>query len=135
MKNTNKNLVIKNIEKSIRTRIEIKKELKLCCFINLSNNDNYIWFGKKIGSICGINLLDYYSYTDITSESYESHIEIYDKLPYTFMHLTIPLIYLVSNFSQLKGNSVWREVRDTSRDLVVDELGHIVYLSEISENV
>lgn len=58
-------------------------------------------------------------------------IELFSILPFSFLHTPTPLLLLCDNFSQLKNNSLWIQLRNNIDDLIVDSNGNVKCLEEL----
>lgn len=54
------------------------------------------------------------------------HIILHDAISYNYIDLATPILYFVDMFTSLHNNSLWFNLRDISKDLVVDRHGNIV---------
>lgn len=99
-------------------------------FINLSGALEYKWYGECFCSLNKCKVADYCSYRS-GQQHYMEPIQLYDVLPYSYMNVNTPLIYFVDYFPSLQANAIWRKMRDTSHDVVMDIHGNIVMLDEI----
>lgn len=102
----------------------------LYSFINLSTLFEHEWYGEQLEKLGNLSIADFHSYKT-EQVHYSDIIQIYDYVPYSFMHICVPLIYFVDYFPSLQGNYIWREMRDTKQDIVMDSHGNIVMLDDI----
>lgn len=52
-------------------------------------------------------------------------VELFSLLPYAFINLTTPLLFLCDNFTQLKRNRLWICMRNNKNDLLIDSNGNV----------
>lgn len=99
-------------------------------FINLSSLREYEWYASCLKNETGIEYCDIHSYPQ-KQPHYSNLIQIYDELPYTFMNVSVPIIYFVDYISVLQDNIIWSRMRDIHKDLVMDCHGSLVFLDDI----
>ena len=54
------------------------------------------------------------------------HIILHDTISYNYIDLATPILYFVDIFTSLHNNSLWFNLRDISKDLVIDRHGNVV---------
>lgn len=100
-------------------------------FVNLSSFWEYEWYAQQAQVPLKIEYYDIHSFPqkerDVTS------IQLYDELPYSYMNLVAPVIYFVDLFLSLRDNAIWKNMRDISKDIVIDSHGNIFKLIDIIE--
>ena len=99
-------------------------------FINLSSLREYEWYASCLKNEAGIEYCDIHSYPQ-NLPHYSNPVQIYDELPYTFMNVSVPIIYFVDYIPALQDNIIWSRMRDTHKDLVLDCHGSLVFLDNI----
>lgn len=102
-------------------------------FVNLSTLLEYKWYADNLSEQAGMKIADLYSYK-AGQDHYSDIIQLYDHLPYTFMNIRAPIIYFVDYFPCLQNNQIWKLMRDTSQDVVMDMHGNLVLLDDIIDN-
>jgi GT2 family glycosyltransferase len=58
-------------------------------------------------------------------------IELFSLLPFSFLHTPTPLLFLCDNFTQLKNNLLWIQLRKGPYDLIVDSNGNVKILDSL----
>lgn len=101
----------------------------ICIFVNLSGVYDYRWYADQFSRLSGCEFADYYSYKSGQSH-YREPIQLYDILPYSFMSINAPMVYLVDYFPSLQINAIWSKMRNTTEDIVMDIHGNIVMLND-----
>ena len=61
------------------------------------------------------------------------HIILHDTIPYNYIDLATPMLYFVDTFTSLHNNSLWFNLRDISKDIVVDRHGNILPAALVSD--
>lgn len=54
------------------------------------------------------------------------HIILHDKISFNYVDLITPILYFVDSFTALYDNSLWFNMRNISKDIVVDRHGNIM---------
>ncbi len=78
----------------------------------------------------GITILNEYRYH--LGERNCSKIQLYNHIRPDMYDIVVPFLYFVDEFEGLIDNGLWFELRDISRDLVIDKHGNILSMSDIS---
>ena len=125
--------VREDIKRSFKYISKSQSFLPLYIFINLSTLYEYKWYGEQLCDISGFSIADYHSYKTVQS-NYCDMIQLYDCVPYSFMNVRVPLIYFVNYFPCLQNNIIWRKMRDTQQDIVMDQHGNIVMLNDVIDS-
>lgn len=99
-------------------------------FINLSSLREYKWYAEYLMKNLPCDICDIHSYPQNLAH-YSSVLQIYDALPYTFMNVSIPIIYFVDYFPSLENNQIWAHMRNITKDFVLDSHGNLVRLEDI----
>lgn len=81
----------------------------------------------------GIQFLDILECPDTIRDN--EHIVLYEKISFNYIDLSSPIIYFVDTFVGLFNNRLWFDLRDISKDLVIDRHGNIITLKEIAYNL
>lgn len=102
-------------------------------FINLTSYLNVEWYINTIRELLNISFYD--TYTFPVNERNATKLQIYDYVPYDFMSLITPIIYLVDSFYALKDNALWYTMRDTKKDIIVDINGAICSIDELQKGI
>lgn len=55
-----------------------------------------------------------------------NHIALHDVISYNYIDLSTPILYFVDTYTSLYNNSLWYDLRNVEKDLVVDRHGNIV---------
>lgn len=92
-------------------------EYVVCCFSHLDLAAELSETGLKFAEV--INLQQ------------SGKIELFGKLPYSFIRTPYPLLMLCNNINAIAGNDLWISLRSSSKDLVIDSAGNVVYLEKI----
>lgn len=100
------NMQIENIEKGKKYVL-----LNFSCIRDSSN----------IASKLSINIVDSIKYTELAG--YTS-IEFFKTLPYFLLSLEKDIIYLANNFTIIKNNKLWFDMRKSHNDLIIDLSGN-----------
>lgn len=58
-------------------------------------------------------------------------IELFSLLPFSYINTPTPLLFLCDNFTQLKNNSLWIQLRKNEHDLVIDSNGNVIKIKEL----
>lgn len=58
-------------------------------------------------------------------------IELFSILPFTYIKTPTPLLFLCDNFTQLKNNALWIQLRNNESDLIVDSNGNVKKLKTL----
>ena len=98
-------------------------------FINLTSYSNVEWYIKTIKELLNIDYYDTYDF--IVNERNAIKLQIYDYVPYDFMSLLTPMIYLVDSFYSLKDNALWYKMRNISNDIIADINGEVCSVDEL----
>ncbi len=88
-----------------------------CCFSHLD-------LVSEIRNI-GIN------FSEVINLQQAGKIELFGKLPYSFLHTPYPLLFLCNNINLISGNSLWISLRSNAKDLVIDAAGNVLHLQDI----
>lgn len=62
-------------------------------------------------------------------------ISLIDKLDRTCMNSKLPLLLVVDRHISLRRNSLWRHLRDTTADLVVDRHANVALFNQVCEGI
>lgn len=54
------------------------------------------------------------------------HIILHDMVSFNYIDLATPILYFIDTFTALHNNSLWFNMRDISKDIVVDRHGNII---------
>lgn len=54
------------------------------------------------------------------------HIVLHDDISYNYIDLATPILYFVDTYTSLYDNSLWYDLRNIEKDLIVDRHGNIV---------
>ena len=65
-------------------------------------------------------------------ERFSTQINFYQNLPYAALHHPQPYLFVVDELSYIRGNRNWVEVRNNSRDLVIDAHGLVGTLGKVT---
>lgn len=95
----------------------------------IKNNDNkyfLINFSciRDFDDICNklsINIYDSIKYTELAGYT---NIEFFKTLPYFWLSIESDIIYLANNFSVIKNNKLWFDMRKHHNDLIIDLSGN-----------
>lgn len=93
-----------------------------------NNNDKYFLINFScirdfdyIGNKLLINIYDSIQYTELAGFT---NIEFFKTLPYFWLSLENNIIYLANNFSVIKNNKLWFNMRKKHNDLIIDLSGN-----------
>lgn len=64
-----------------------------------------------------------------------SQINLCDYIPTRMIYSNMPFIYFVDNFTSLYNNDLYFQLRDVSKDIVIDRQCNIVFVSEIKAKI
>lgn len=103
------NLVNNQITESMRVEKYI-----VCCFTHLD----------LIAELSKIEL----NFVEVINLQQSGKIELFGKLPYSFLHTPYPLLLLCNNINLIAGNALWISLRSNPKDLVIDSSGNVLYL-------
>ena len=120
----------RELARSVSYFSSVYKFRQLYIFINLSTVYEYKWYAQQLTALTKCNIAEFYSYK-VNQNHYSSPIQIYDIVSYSFMNMTVPIIYFVDYFPALKENAIWCRMRNTSDDIVMDIHGNIMKLTDI----
>lgn len=65
------------------------------------------------------------------SNVYSSIINLYYELSYEMLKANVPLLFTVDDMNMIKGNYHWCNIRNQSKDIVIDGHGNFSYFSDI----
>ncbi len=98
----------------------MRKELEgIYLLLNFSKMTNAHSF---IGT-CNLNIEESISYT---YNSGFTSIDFFKCLPIKLSQTNLDIIYLTNNFTQVKNNALWYELRTNHHDLIIDLCGNVV---------
>lgn len=60
-----------------------------------------------------------------------STIELFSLLPFSYLKTSTTLLFLCDNFKQLKNNSLWIQLRDNKKDIIIDANGNVKSLHSL----
>lgn len=89
----------------------------VCCFSHLD-------LPTELGEI-GLK------FVEIINLQQSGKIELFETLPYSFLHTPYTLLLLCNNMNLITGNTLWISLRSNAKDLVIDSAGNVVYLQEV----
>ena len=98
-------------------------------FINLTSYSNVDWYISFIRN--NLNIVFYDIYTFLVKERNLTNLQIYDYVPYDFMDLQAPIIYLVDSFHSLINNTLWYKMRNIDKDIIIDINGAICSVNDL----
>lgn len=94
----------------------------------IQNNDNYYLINfscirdfEKISDKLLINISDSIKYTELAGYT---NIEFFKTLPYFWLSIKNDIIYLANNFTVVKNNKLWFDMRKEHNDLIIDLSGN-----------
>ncbi len=97
------------------------KKYLLIDMTTLYDRDQYY---KMIATGLDIEYLDIIETPNIQRDS--NHIILQDIISYNYIDLATPILYFVDIFTSLYNNSLWYDLRNVTKDLIVDRHGNIV---------
>lgn len=100
-------------------------------FVDLSTMYDRDSYRDMIVRLLGITLLDKAECSPSIRDA--ENITLYGMLSFNYIDLATPILYFVDTFTSLLHNRLWFEMRDISRDLVVDRHGNILPLRVIAD--
>lgn len=74
-----------------------------------------------ISSKLSINMIDSINYTELAGYS---TIEFFKTLPYFWLSFENDILYLTNNFTVIKNNKLWFDMRKNHNDLIIDLSGN-----------
>lgn len=101
-------------------------------FINMSSYINIDCYIAFIKTNLNIDFYDLYTFSVATRDSLS--LQIYDYVPYDFIHLHTPIIYFVDSFYSLANNALWYKMRNSEKDIIIDINGIICSVKELLTN-
>lgn len=102
-------------------------------FINLTSYNNVDWYIIFIKKNLYIEFYDIYNF--IVSPRNVANLQIYDYVPYDFIALHTPIIYLVDSFYSLTNNALWYKMRNSDKDIIIDINGAICSIEELQKGI
>lgn len=82
------------------------------------------WHYSLFEDIFGCKLSDVFNKPFKTRDA--SHIPLYYELDSNISALNYPIMYFVDDFQSLKLNSLWKDIRNTDKDIIVDRNANIL---------
>lgn len=101
--------------------------------LNLTSYHNIDWYSSFIKTTLCIDFYDIYNFT--VKERNSSNLQLYDYVPYDFVTLHTPFIYLVDSFLALQNNAFWFIMRNTENDIIIDINGAICSINELVKGI
>ena len=127
------NIIQKNLPKWVDCVAEMyTKEHKILnkyILINLSSYSSDKWFIEVLKNSLNINYYSVYKYNPKIRNN--KNIQLYDYISLDLIDSTAPIIYFVDEISALRQNAVWKRLRNTEDDIVVDINGSILAFNEL----
>lgn len=80
---------------------------------------------------CGMNISNIFSYT---YNSGLKHVDFFRFVPVALLKSKLNIIYFANNFTQIKNNNLWFELRRERADLIVDLSGNVLKVSDLLPN-
>lgn len=78
---------------------------------------------NSIMEACSLNIEESISYT---YNSGSTSIDFFKCLPIKLSQTDLDIIYFANNFTQIKNNALWYELREKHNDLIIDLSGNVV---------
>lgn len=107
--------------------------LRKYILLNLTSYHNIDWYISFIKTTLCIDFYDIYNFT--VKERNISNLQLYDYVPYDFVTLHTPFIYLVDSFLALQNNAFWFIMRNTENDIIIDINGAICSINELVKGI
>lgn len=101
-------------------------------FLNLSSYQNIHWYKNQLEKQLNISFLDCYDF--IVPLRNSDKIQIYDYVPFYFMHFHTPFVYFVDSFLSLRENALWYNTHQSDRDIIADINGALCLVQELLDN-
>lgn len=80
---------------------------------------------------CGLRILENFSYT---YNSGLKHVDFLRLVPVALLKSKSNIIYFANNFTQIKNNNLWFELRKEYTDLIIDLSGNVLKASNLLPN-
>lgn len=97
--------------------------------INLSSYSSDKWFIEVLKNTLNINYYSVYKYNPKTRNN--KNLQLYDYISLDLIDSIAPIIYFVDEISSLRQNAIWKRLRNTADDIVVDMNGSILSFDEL----
>lgn len=98
--------------------------------LNYSTTYERTKYYDYIENLLNIKLLDKVELPEITRDV--NHIILYDKMPFSYIDMSMSIVFFVDRFTALFNNSMIYCLRNISNDIVIDRHGNIATLLEIA---
>lgn len=95
---------------------------------DLTSVANRSWHHKLLAR--HFELASVYEYTNDVRDA--RSLSLIDHLGASLITLRKPILYFVDRFLSLEDNSIWFQLRDCSRDLVIDRNANVVRLADVA---
>lgn len=93
-------------------------------FVNLSSILNANWYVKNIKELLKIEICDVYDFPSTERDQEFLNLPLIIKTD--VFRNKYPIIYFVDTFLSLSNNLLWKKLRDTTSDLIIDRNGNIL---------
>ncbi|MCR0329378.1 glycosyltransferase [[Clostridium] innocuum] len=106
---------------------EIENKFMLVDLSTMYNRDE---FYNIIQNVLNVEFLDYYQVNMKTRNVKD--IALHNTISFNLIDLNTPILLFVDTFLSLFNNRLWFNLRDISKDIVVDKNGNFLMLSDIA---
>lgn len=101
--------------------------------LNLTSYHNIDWYKSFIRNSLDVDFYDTYNFS--VRERNSLNVQLYDYVPYDFVTLQTPFIYLVDSFIALQNNAFWYSMRNCKNDIVIDMNGAMCSIDELVKGI